>query len=436
MGLAASQARLLTITSRLSSIELRQQAFANMKMRLAADQEKVSTKYTQALNNQTLTMDDKTLTYSALQTAGYNVIRTGDGTVATSQVTKPTTASKPSNNTVTSNSNEPPKRSVFSNDGSNYYRRPENAEDYLELVLGSGMARQEGDNLIFDENSPICNGYNDSTGLKFPMSVFEKMYNGTNSVAWDSIQKYMKNKGYTYDVNGIKNYEVQTESAQNSPAGYYRMPKNADEFARLMEQIGLGDSYSSSEHETLNMHPPVKGSDGSYKADIYGNANSPEYWYGRFESDSQFRDTVLGYLSDNGYELSEGMTDVFSATEPDESSMSESRPKTEGENLADMLKNSDFLIQGLLSGYLTLVKDGKMVSLSSCTDILTEFDKSDDARAEAEYNAEMAKLNRKEKQIDDQANRLDTEYKALTTEYSSVESILKDHTSKDFELFS
>ena len=40
MGLAASQARLLTLTSRLSSNELRQQNIANMKMRLANDSEK------------------------------------------------------------------------------------------------------------------------------------------------------------------------------------------------------------------------------------------------------------------------------------------------------------------------------------------------------------------------------------------------------------
>ena len=58
MGLAASQARLLTITSRLSSVELRQQRIAMDKMRLANDQEGVSEKYTNALNNKTLTISN------------------------------------------------------------------------------------------------------------------------------------------------------------------------------------------------------------------------------------------------------------------------------------------------------------------------------------------------------------------------------------------
>ena len=103
--------------------------------------------------------------------------------------------------------------------------------------------------------------------------------------------------------------------------------------------------------------------------------------------------------------------------------------------LYNQLKNSQFLIQGLLSGYLALVKDGQQVSLSSATSIIEEYDKSDDAAAEAEYNTQMAKINRKEKQLDMQAKRIDTEYSALQQEYESVKSIISNH-AKDFSYFS
>ena len=106
------------------------------------------------------------------------------------------------------------------------------------------------------------------------------------------------------------------------------------------------------------------------------------------------------------------------------------------QELAEQLKNSQFLIQGLLSGYLALVKDGQQVSLSSATDIIESYDKSDDAAAEAEYNAQMAKINRKEKLLDMQAKRLDTEYSALTNEYNSIKTIIQNHTQKDFSYFS
>ena len=109
---------------------------------------------------------------------------------------------------------------------------------------------------------------------------------------------------------------------------------------------------------------------------------------------------------------------------------------TAAQELAAQMKNTQFLIQGLLSGYLVLVKDGQQVSLSSATDIIESYDKTDDAAAEAEYNAQMNKINRKEKILDMQAKRLDTEYSALTNEYNSIKTIIDNHTQKDFSYFS
>jgi len=54
MGLAASQARLLTITARLSDNELRSQTINNAKMRLATQSSQASENYVNALNNATL----------------------------------------------------------------------------------------------------------------------------------------------------------------------------------------------------------------------------------------------------------------------------------------------------------------------------------------------------------------------------------------------
>lgn len=54
MGMAASQARLLTITARLADNELRSQTINNAKMRLAAQSSRVSENYINALNNATM----------------------------------------------------------------------------------------------------------------------------------------------------------------------------------------------------------------------------------------------------------------------------------------------------------------------------------------------------------------------------------------------
>ena len=50
MGMSASQARLLAITSRMNDIELRSQQIANTKLRLADESDQVAQKYTNALN--------------------------------------------------------------------------------------------------------------------------------------------------------------------------------------------------------------------------------------------------------------------------------------------------------------------------------------------------------------------------------------------------
>ena len=51
MGMAAGQARLLSITSRMSDNELRAQLINNDKMRLATQSAQVSDAYVQALND-------------------------------------------------------------------------------------------------------------------------------------------------------------------------------------------------------------------------------------------------------------------------------------------------------------------------------------------------------------------------------------------------
>ncbi len=58
MGMSASQARLLFISSRMSDIELRSQQIANTKIRLADESEQVANNYTQALNKTMLKVND------------------------------------------------------------------------------------------------------------------------------------------------------------------------------------------------------------------------------------------------------------------------------------------------------------------------------------------------------------------------------------------
>lgn len=92
MGLAASQARLLTLTSRKSDVEGRLMSIANQKLALSRDSAKLSTNYSDALSSKKLTWDvadgtktpltyDLLMTQNNLNTAGQYFIADSRGRV-------------------------------------------------------------------------------------------------------------------------------------------------------------------------------------------------------------------------------------------------------------------------------------------------------------------------------------------------------------------
>ena len=110
-----------------------------------------------------------------------------------------------------------------------------------------------------------------------------------------------------------------------------------------------------------------------------------------------------------------------------------------GAELYEMIESGQFYLEGNVKsvgadGVETYVKGE--VSVSSSTQLAIETDDTDLARAEAEYNAATAKINRKEKLLDNDLKALDTEHSALSTEYDSVKSLIGDNIDKSFQLFS
>ena len=94
MGMSASQARLLAITSRMNDIELRSQQISNTKIRLADESEQVANDYTTALNKSKLTYTDYSsgqaqqidLTPKNLSEFGYKLVNRETGEIFTGDV--------------------------------------------------------------------------------------------------------------------------------------------------------------------------------------------------------------------------------------------------------------------------------------------------------------------------------------------------------------
>ncbi len=421
MGLAASQARLLTLTSRLSSIELKQQMIANAKILLANDSEEVSTKYTKALNNQTLKMSDGTneipMTYDNLKSFGYDVKRTGDGLMAgetsypkssekvfsSGDVLSIPVVQKPSQPRPSSTQLNPPIKTVYEN-----------------VVF---------DSVAIADSLSILNGTNDygkwmtTRGSTLPSQA--------------SQLAVIANKVGAFSANASK---INAFKAEVSKVGIVYTTKNnasyysANNINALYSKFYDVKSSLSKDVDTYNNSLPAKNKaaneDYQRKCQAHDEAvNLKKQW--------DEYDSYLDKLEKAKLNTQDGTSSVGGAGGAGASagaSGSSSNPQAQA--LAQQLKsNPQFLIQGLLSGYLTLVKDGQDVSLSSATNILEQYDKSDDAAAEAEYNAQMAKINRKEKVLDNQMKSLDTEHSAMQQEIESVKSIISKHAENDFNLF-
>lgn len=72
MGMSASQARLLTITARMSDLELSAQQISNAKIRLSVQGEEIARKYSEALNNKVKNVHNPLENISANQLTAYN----------------------------------------------------------------------------------------------------------------------------------------------------------------------------------------------------------------------------------------------------------------------------------------------------------------------------------------------------------------------------
>ena len=105
--------------------------------------------------------------------------------------------------------------------------------------------------------------------------------------------------------------------------------------------------------------------------------------------------------------------------------------------LYEMIESGQFMLQVPNTDETTKAeKPWVDTSVSGNNQLTIESDTTELAKAEAEYNAITAKINKKEKLLDNDLKALDTEHNALKTEFDSVKSLIGDNVEKSFNLFS
>ncbi len=545
MGMSASQARLLFITSRMNDIELKSQQISNTKIRLADESEQVANAYTKALNKTRLQITDpltKTtsqLTYNSIMSpdgimsGGYN-LQTVDGKVVVSHDVAAAFERRRGNSYQAENI------SSYQTNYNNAVSTLNKAEATLNNYLKSKDVTVNSDGTLkfptkFVTLSPVLK--NDTSGTdvvqgggKVPTTDGAGSTGGaggaggakgsgtvpttdgagstggaggaggvngsgtvptTDGVGSTGGAGGAKGSGTTSAGGGggvdntwqlpnststwlpntdtITRYERTVTSgpapldAHLNPNGSTLLPPNPNSgMHRVMRKpntVASGTTGELKRFEKLELSATaLPSSFGTVHLKNPGTAKIPMEVYSDAEK-SQIQAQYNIYkqdVSNAKQAVSEAKTALDDAKAKNASVTANTseysgefyenlfkQMETSGYKAYDqkLLNNPEALQAYLGNGDWCLGKknaDGKyaQTSISSSTMISEVTDKTDLAKAEAEYNAKTLKINNKEKKLDNQLKTLDTEHSALKTEQESIKSLIKENVDKSFNLFS
>lgn len=462
MGLSSSQARLLTITARLTSNEYESQQISNAKMRLATQSEQASSEYISALNSQKLLFT----TYDA------------QGSPVTEALTANALYSYSDLKNQYALINASGQMILASGDAKNF-EESSNLSEFLTKygltkVYKSETLQQNAQILESDEyqgyyaawedainkvkNSKFSGSYTDEDGINQTYTDVEsdRAYEIEKSVAYrtyinaladyqDAVLQY--NAGVSVDVNRYLEemsaakvaysdtitydnwlmskaaYETHTETASdgsvisvrseteeyNNVMKYYAVLEEMNAEATNLGCTSLEDMYVYSDEAKARWYTNLW-----YRLNGESTDKSAQ---GNNKSNYEALDSKLAssstWLQDA---LSQGIISIEAAT------------YMETPNLIPDL-NRPLTLQ--LKGITWSAKE-----YTSCTDFTREDDDKAIARAEAEYNRKNNEITAKDKKYENKIKVLDTEHNALQTEYESVQSAMNKNIERSFKAFS
>ena len=380
MGLAASQARLLSITARIHDVEYQAQMIQNAKLQLATQEDEVYRKYNEALDATTLTYNTGTATIPA----NFNNLC---GIASIDNGMNKCFAFRTGNDKTTMGDRLIVPDDVFEGfaeyDGEDPYEYAmfmlgvdttslrESEDSYLEEMLNSGL--QGNLKTLKESMDELLNQIAEKTGYE-PEDVKKYIYEGGS-------------------IEGIANDEVKE----------------------------LIDKYKKTEAEfRYKMYSKGNGAENIYKT----ASNNENFDYAQYQYYLRWGMLIL---------KEEGLDGCVKASDYGENF------ENDGNALKGMLESGRITIETVgFDGKGGVVDSTTSVGADSNVQYTTTstIDKKELAKAEAEYEHAMKQIDRKDKKYDMDLSRLETERTALTTEYDSVKKVIQDNIERTFKIFS
>ncbi|MBQ8459401.1 hypothetical protein IJ541_04790 [bacterium] len=451
MGISASQARLLTITARLTSNEYESQQISNAKMRLASKSEQASRDYIAALDSkrlQYMTYDAKgdaittDLTASAIyqyadmknqyalsNTSGQILVSSADAKnfmkadnldefLAAYGIEKTyKTETLAANAAKLSNYAEDLDGGV-----KGYYEAWEEAINTQKLAPGADIAYQTEKAIAKDNYDAALAEYED---------VIIKRNAGLNGIdVATPLKTLTEAKQHFTDTITFNNWAIAKAVASN-PNEYKNAEKYYEvltEFLSEAEDLGctsIEDTYEYSDTSKAQWYTNLwyrMNGESTEKSSLGTKQANYAILDGKLASSSQWIQDALG----------QGLISLEVVSNSESATVLATELVSEKFNTQDAMKN-------LLGNPLQLKLNGiqwRTTQYAACTEFTEKDDEAAVARAEAEYERKNNEITAKDKKYENKIKTLDTEHNALQTEYESVQSAMNKNVERSFKAFS
>ncbi|MCM1004003.1 MAG: hypothetical protein NC408_06650 [Candidatus Gastranaerophilales bacterium] len=388
MGMAASQARLLSITARIHDVEYQAQSIQNAKVQLATQSDQVYNDYMEALDAQTLTISTIGADGSKARiTANFNNLFSSNRV-------------RPADGSIYALRNEQGKL-VVENDVYNAYEsfNGQDAYAFATYMLGGEAS--------LDANASDFDNYTNNIHKK-EEAVYQKNKDNTDKIAKDSTIDTLRKA--------------------------------------LEDYVSDGDIYSGNlkpEYDTEEGREKYEGTLQNYREAMYkqfGEDICTDLIQTDIGNDASMTEAQYNQDRFNNY------VDIFNQIKMCGGCV----PISDYNGLfGDASNNSEWLTSMIQCGKFTIDtfskdKNGKMSMMTtspssdSCLSYteVTSIDSTAVKKAEAKYEKDLKEIDKKDKRYDLTLSKLETERTALTTEYDSVKKVIEDNIDRTFGIFS
>ena len=409
MGMAASQARLLSITARIHDVEHQAQSIQNAKLALATQSD-------QAYNDYVKALDATSLTLNALNT------KTGEKSIIAATF-----------NNLCSHTR------ATAADGSMYALRTRDGklivEDDIEKSYYNFITGIDGD------RNGVVAGYDDAYFFAIMMT------RGDNCQGFGYLDGESSNPIHEH-IEAAEN-NAYTKLEETNPT----LKELHDKLNELTHKYDIGGTVADGDiydtNALFSSTEPTAAADKreyqetlrAYRNELYRVAGEEIYNSNELDPTSakdfnEYSSPIFNYYVSlyNQIKAAGGCVSIRDYDGPN----------------GDAANNSDWLQGMVQSGEITIEivetdpKNGNVLfdTTSPSSDISVSYtttstiDTTALKKAEAEYEHKLQQINKKDKSFDLDLSKLETERNSLTTEYDSVKKVIEDNVKRTFGIFS